>query len=163
MSSVLTALVLLFHKWCYLYFYWREGVLYQEGYTHTHTHTHTDACINTDGICSGISLVSWLIGSSGGQFSRDLFLVFCARGPCEQIWHGQGCPLFDVVHSALPLPAMMSPTSKVPWRRVWERMWRVTCLNNASFHLLTIARWGFCGPTRKLILFRTQSLVLCSK
>ena len=29
-------------------------------------------------------------------------------------------------------------------------------------HSLTVARGGSCGPTRKLILLRTQQLVLCS-
>ena len=32
------------------------------------------------------------------------------RGPCEQFWHGQGCPLIDVVHPAFPLPTTASPT-----------------------------------------------------
>ena len=36
--------------------------------------------------------------------------VFSAGGPCEQFWHGQGCPLFDVVHPAFPLPITVSPT-----------------------------------------------------
>ena len=55
------------------------------------------------------------------------------------------------------------PPSKVPWRMVWEGLsWRVTWLNHASFRLLTLARRGSCGPTRKLFLLRTQSLVLCS-
>ena len=26
-----------------------------------------------------------------------------------QLWHRQGCPLFDVVHPAFPLPATASP------------------------------------------------------
>ena len=39
----------------------------------------------------------------------------------------------------------------------------MTCLNHASFHLLTVAGRDSCGPTGKLILLRTQSLVLCSK
>ena len=30
--------------------------------------------------------------------------------PCEQFWHGQGCPLFDVVHPAFSLSATVSPT-----------------------------------------------------
>ena len=56
------------------------------------------------------------------------------------------------------------PPSKVSWRMVLERLsGRVTCPNHASFLLLTGARTGSCGPTRELILFRTQSLVLCSK
>ena len=38
--------------------------------------------------------------------------------------------------------------------------WRVTCLNHAHFWLLTVARRGSCGPTRKLILLRTQLLDL---
>ena len=29
---------------------------------------------------------------------------------CEQFWHGQGCPLFDVVLPAFPLPTTASPT-----------------------------------------------------
>ena len=43
----------------------------------------------------------WPIGSSGGhegRFSRDLLPVFSAGGPFEQFWHGQICPIFDVVH-----------------------------------------------------------------
>ena len=31
-------------------------------------------------------------------------------GPCEQFWHGQGCPHFDVVHPSFPLPTTASPT-----------------------------------------------------
>ena len=35
------------------------------------------------------------------------------------------------------------------WRVVLERLsWCVTCLNRASFNLLTVARRGSCGPTR---------------
>ena len=29
-----------------------------------------------------------------------------------QFWHGQGCPLFDDVHPAFPLPAVLSPIFK---------------------------------------------------
>ena len=36
--------------------------------------------------------------------------MFSAGGLCEQFWHGLGCPLFDVVHPAFPLPATPSPT-----------------------------------------------------
>ena len=56
------------------------------------------------------------------------------------------------------------PPSKVPWMMGFERLsWRVTRPNHASFRLLTVARRGSCGPTRKLILLHTQLLVLCSK
>ena len=56
-------------------------------------------------------------------------------------------------------------TSNVPWRVVLDRLsWRATCPNNhANFRLLTVARWGSCGPTRTLILLCAQSLVLWSK
>ena len=43
------------------------------------------------------------IGSSGGpdrRFSGDSFAVSSAEGHCEQFRHGQGGPLFDVVHPA---------------------------------------------------------------
>ena len=58
------------------------------------------------------SSVPWPIGSLGGHdrwFSKDPHPVFSAGGHCEQFWHGQKCPLFDVVHPAFPLPTMLSP------------------------------------------------------
>ena len=54
-----------------------------------------------------------MIGSSGGhegRFNRGPVPVFSAGGPCEQFWHGQGCPLFDVVHPVFPLPTTASST-----------------------------------------------------
>ena len=58
--------------------------------------------------------VSWLIGSSVGrdrQFSRDSLPACCtAGGHCEQFWHGQGCPIFDFVPPAFPLPTIALPT-----------------------------------------------------
>ena len=52
------------------------------------------------------------------------------------------------------------PPSKVPLGMILERLsYRVTCPNYASFRLLTVARRGSCGPTGKLILLLTQSLV----
>ena len=56
------------------------------------------------------------------------------------------------------------PPSKVPCRMGLERLpWHVTFSNHASFHLLTVARRGSCGPMGKLISLRTQSLGLRSK
>ena len=50
------------------------------------------------------------------------------------------------------------PPYKMSWRMVLERLsWLVTCPICASFHLLTIARRGSFGQTRKLILFRIQT------
>ena len=94
------------------------------------------------------SSVPWPIGSSGGHerwFSRDPLLVFSAGYPCEQLWHGQGCPLFDAVLHFLCQP-QHPPPSKVPWKMGSERLLcHVTCLNHASFCLLTVARRGSCG------------------
>ena len=113
-------------------------------------------------------LTDWVAGGGGGEheglFSRDHLSVFSAGGPCELFWHGQVCPLFDVVHPAFPLRTTHRPPCKVPQRMVLERLsWRVMCPNRASVRLLTVARRGSCGPTRKLILLHTQSLVSCSK
>ena len=44
-----------------------------------------------------------------GMF-RNPLPVLSAGSPCEQFWHGQGCPHFDVVYLALPLPITASPT-----------------------------------------------------
>ena len=49
-------------------------------------------------------------GAHEERFFRDLLPVFSAGGPCEQFWHWQECPLFDVVHPALPMPTRASPT-----------------------------------------------------
>ena len=48
-------------------------------------------------------------GGHEGRFSRDPLPVFSAGGPCEQFWHRQGSPLFDIVHPAFPLPMTASP------------------------------------------------------
>ena len=39
-----------------------------------------------------------------------LFWSFLQGGHYEQFWHGQGCPLFGVVHPAFPLPTTLSLT-----------------------------------------------------
>ena len=43
-----------------------------------------------------------------------LFQSFFAGGPCEQFWHGQGRPLFDVVHLAFSLLTMVLSTLQGP-------------------------------------------------
>ena len=70
----------------------------------TGTDCHTQSSVQFSSI--QLNPVHWLIRSSGeheGWFSRDPLPVFSAGGPCEQFWHGQGRPLFDDVHPALPL------------------------------------------------------------
>ena len=41
--------------------------------------------------------------------SLSLSLSLFAGGHSEQFWHGQGCPLFDVVRPAFSLPTTASP------------------------------------------------------
>ena len=60
-------------------------------------------------------MTDWVVDGGGGgghegRFTRDLLPVFSAGGPCEQFWHGQGCPIFDVVHPEFPLLTTASPT-----------------------------------------------------
>ena len=51
-----------------------------------------------------------MAGRQNGRFRRDLLPICSARGPSEQFWHGQECPLFDVVLPAFPLPTKVSST-----------------------------------------------------
>ena len=75
--------------------------------------------------------------------------VFSAEGHREKFWHGQGCPLFDVVHPAFSVPTMAPLTLQGSLK---ERLsWRVTCPNHTSGRLLTVARRGSCGPTRSTV------------
>ena len=37
---------------------------------------------------------------------------FLQEALCQQFWHEQGCPLFDVVHPAFPLPTTVWPTRR---------------------------------------------------
>ena len=55
-------------------------------------------------------LTDWVVGEHEVRFIRDPLPVFSAGGPCGRFWHGQGCPLFDVVHPTFPLPITASPT-----------------------------------------------------
>ena len=51
-------------------------------------------------------------GSSGGlegQFSKDPLPELSAGSSCEQFRHGQGCPFFDAIYPAFPLPTTASP------------------------------------------------------
>ena len=49
-------------------------------------------------------------GDMRDDSAEIFFQSFSVGSLCEQSWHGQGCPLFDVVHPAFPLPTTASPT-----------------------------------------------------
>ena len=70
----------------------------------------------------------------------------------------------NVVHPAFPLLTTASSTLQGAMKDGFGEA-VVTCKypNHANFPLSTVARRDSCGPTRKLILLRTQSLALCSK
>ena len=48
-----------------------------------------------------------------------LFRSFLQKALCEQFWHGQGCPLFDDVNPAFPLPPMALPILKGALKNVF--------------------------------------------
>ena len=50
-----------------------------------------------------------VLGALGTIQQSSSSSLFC-RGPCEQSWHGQGFPLFDIVYAAFPLLTTASPT-----------------------------------------------------
>ena len=60
----------------------------------------------------------WGVGGGGheGRFSRDPLPVISAGDHREQFWHGQGCPLFDVVPSSISLSTTVSPPLPPPPR-----------------------------------------------
>ena len=60
--------------------------------------------------CSSVPRPTGSSGGHEGWFSRDPLPVFFAGGPCGQFWHGQGCPLFEIVRLAFPLLTMVSST-----------------------------------------------------
>ena len=81
--------------------------------THNTMSELTRTFINLWSSIHGFSSIPWLLGSSGGhegRFGRDPLPVFSAGDHCEQVWHGQECPLFDVVHPAFPLATTASLT-----------------------------------------------------
>ena len=82
---------------------------------------------------------SWVLWPNGwsmgheGWFSRYPLPVFSAEGPCEQFWHGQGCPLFDVSIQYFLCRSRSHQPIKMPRRMVLEKpSWCVTCPNHAS-------------------------------
>ena len=134
---------------------------------------HTLGCCDTSELSSYLLLtrmhssVPWWTGLSGvheGWFSKDPLPVFPAGGHFEWFWHGQGCPLFDIVHPTFPLPSTASSTLQGALKDGFGEV-VVACdvPNPASFCFMTIARRGSCGPSRNWILPGTQLLVLCSK
>ena len=94
-------------------------------------------------------------GDMRNDSAEMLFQSFLQKALVSSSGIGQGCPLFDVVHPAL------SPTLEGTLKDGFRDS-PAACDMHAIFRLLRVARRGSFGPTRKLILLRTQSLVVCS-
>ena len=89
---------------------------------------------------------------------RDDSAVFSAGGPCELFWHGQGCSFFHGVHPAFLQQTTASPILQGALKDgVGEAVVACDMPEPCKFPSLGSARRGSRGPTRKLILLRTQS------
>ena len=71
----------------------------------------------------------------------------------------QARPFRDVVFPSLSLPASSSPSLDRPCMTVWQALLTCNVAVPFSFRCLTVVR----GLRNGLILFRTSSLVMCSK
>ena len=50
------------------------------------------------------------LGDTRDNSTKILFKSFLREAiVSKQFWHGQGCPLFDVIHPAFPPPTTASP------------------------------------------------------
>ena len=101
----------------------------------------------TDWVIEGTLRTIQQRSSSGIFYRRPLWAVLAWAG-MSTLWC---CPssIFSANHTITHPP-------RCPERRFderWKRLsWRVTCPNHANFCLLTVARRGSCGPTRKFDL-----------
>ena len=89
------------------------------------------------------------------------FQSFVAGGHGERFRHGQGRPaLFDVVRAAFPLLTTASPTHRGALKNGRREAVVLPDIPEQFGFLSLATRGGSCGLSRKLILPRTQSLVL---
>ena len=109
---------------------------------------------------TSLKLVLRPVGSSGeheGRFRKDPLTVFSSGGPCKLFWHGQGCPLFDVVHPAFPSPTTASPSLQGALKDGFgEAVMACNMTESCKVLFSTVARGGSREPARKLIIPRTQ-------
>ena len=104
------------------------------------------------------------LGDIGEDFAEILFQSFLYEALVSSSGMGRDVRSLMLSIQHLLCSPRHQPPAKVLGRMILERVsWRVACPNHGRFHLLTVARKGSCGPTKKLILLRTQSLILCSK
>ena len=103
-----------------------------------------------------IPLTSVVIRGHERRFSRDPLPVFSVGGHRERFWHGQSCPLFDVVHPALPLLITALPTLQgalkdgftMPVYCSWQLPEGVPVDPQGSWSCFTPSCWS-CAPRRR--------------
>ena len=78
-----------------------------------------------------------------------LFQSFLQGPPREQFWHGQGCPLFDIVRGAFLLPTTASSTLQGTLKDGFREV-AVVCDMPESCKFLSLdSRWKRFPWTRK--------------
>ena len=113
---------------------------------------------------SSVQFSPWPIRSSVGHERRFKSCFPPAEGSLEQFWHGQGCPLFDVVHPAFSLPTKASATLQGALQDLFgEAVVACDMPQPCKFPSPDSCQKRFMWTARKLILLRNQLLVSCSK
>ena len=114
-------------------------------------------------------LTQWVFGGHKGRFCRDPLPAFSVGGPWQQFWHGQGCPLFGVVHPAFPLLTMRSPAlhgalmngfgkavaAMTGWHELLAKTWGTVTASFTGLPDLSI--------DQNLIIFKHTCLIQISK
>ena len=94
------------------------------------------------------SLTDWVIGGTSGAFQQRSSKSFLQQAAVSNSTKGRDVHSLMLSSQHFLCQQQWYPSSRVPWRIVLERLlWPITCLNHASFCLLTVARRGSCGPT----------------
>ena len=110
-----------------------------------------------------VQLIPWQTGSSEQKSSSSFFPY---RRPlwAALAWAGMSnlkcCPssISSADHGAFLPPTTALPILHERW--FW---WDCCGIRHDRAMQSTVAKRGSCGPTRKLVLFRTQLLFLCSQ
>ena len=94
----------------------KQCVLNRNPQINGHTYTKTPLLPKTCILNNSVLKSSVLFNAAPDLLGHQGDLRDDSAGPlpdsCEQFWHGQGCPLFDVVQPTFSLPTMVLPIPK---------------------------------------------------